>query len=152
MSIISLEELQQIASERQGEELEIPGFTDTSVMTVKVRKISLLELVQEGVLPNPLLLAVNAIIKKQNDGEVWEGEQLERVSSTMGNFTEIVYKAALVEPTADTFISLGLELTQIQKRIIAEYSIGDVSTLERFRKFRADYENTMASQEVQQTT
>ncbi|MER3123701.1 hypothetical protein ABQG71_21420, partial [Bacillus altitudinis] len=65
-------------------------------------------------------------------------------------FTEIVYKEALIKPTFKDFEEAGLPLTSIQKRMIAEYAIGDVSTLNRFRKFREGLKSNSPSEGVPQ--
>ena len=56
MQVTSLEELKQIAKKVNGEVIEIPGFDDMSVLNVKVKRVSLTDLVQCDVLPNSLLL------------------------------------------------------------------------------------------------
>ena len=135
MQVTSLEELKQIAKKVNGEVIEIPGFDDMSVLNVKVNRVSLTDLVQCDVLPNILLLEVQKILDKKQKGHEMKGKEYERAVINLEQFTEIVYKQALIEPSVDDFESVGLELNKVQKSMISEYAIGDTSRLERFRAF-----------------
>lgn len=148
MQVTSLEELKQIAQKVNGEIIEIPGFDDMSVLNVKVRRISLTDLVQCDVLPNVLLLEVQKILDKKQKGHEMKGKEYERAIKNLEQFTEIVYKQALIEPSVSDFESVGLELNKVQKSMIAEYAIGDTSRLERFRAFRESLKNNIAGKEL----
>ncbi|MGX4600243.1 hypothetical protein [Faecalimicrobium sp. JNUCC 81] len=148
----SLQELKALAEQTKGEVIEIPGFLDTQVLRVRVKPVSLVELTQCDLLPNALMLTVNDIIQKQQKGEMFSGKEAAVAKKNMETFTDIVYKAALVEPSYKDFRDAGIELNLIQKRMIAEYAIGDVSTLNRFRQFRKDFESNTASEVLQETT
>ncbi|CEI72928.1 hypothetical protein [Romboutsia hominis] len=147
MQVTSLEELKQIAK-KANEVIEIPGFDDMSVLNVKVKRVSLIDLVQCDVLPNILLLEVQKILDKKQKGHEMKGKEYERAVKNLEQFTEIVYKQALIEPSADDFKSVGLELNKVQKSMIAEYAIGDTSRLERFRAFRESLKNNSTSKEL----
>lgn len=148
MQVTSLEELKQIAKKVNGEVIEIPGFDDMSVLNVKVKRVSLTDLVQCDVLPNILLLEVQKILDKKQKGHEMKGKEYERAVKNLEQFTEIVYKQALIEPSVDDFESVGLELNKVQKSMISEYAIGDTSRLERFRAFRESLKNNSASKEL----
>ena len=148
MQVTSLEELKQIAKKANGEVIEIPGFDDMSVLNVKVKRVSLTDLVQCDVLPNILLLEVQKILDKKQKGHEMKGKEYERAVKNLEQFTEIVYKQALIEPSVDDFKSVGLELNKVQKSMIAEYAIGDTSRLERFRAFRESLKNNSTSKEL----
>ena len=148
MQVTSLEELKQIAQKVNGEVIEIPGFDDMSVLNVKVKRVSLTDLVQCDVLPNILLLEVQKILDKKQKGHEMKGKEYERAVKNLEQFTEIVYKQALIEPSVDIFESVGLELNKVQKSMIAEYAIGDTSRLERFRAFRENLKNNSTSKEL----
>ena len=148
MQVTSLEELKQIAKKVNGEVIEIPGFDDMSVLNVKVKRVSLTDLVQCDVLPNILLLEVQKILDKKQKGHEMKGKEYERAVKNLEQFTEIVYKQALIEPSVDDFESVGLELNKVQKSMISEYAIGDTSRLERFRAFRESLKNNIARKEL----
>ncbi|MDB8805014.1 hypothetical protein [Romboutsia sp. 1001216sp1] len=148
MQVTSLEELKQIAKKANGEVIEIPGFDDMSVLNVKVKRVSLTDLVQCDVLPNILLLEVQKILDKKQKGHEMKGKEYERAVKNLEQFTEIVYKQALIEPSVGDFESVGLELNKVQKSMIAEYAIGDTSRLERFRAFRESLKNNSTSKEL----
>ena len=148
MQVTSLEELKQIAQKVNGEIIEIPGFDDMSVLNVKVRRISLTDLVQCDVLPNVLLLEVQKILDKKQKNEEIKGDEYTKAVKNLEQFTEIVYKQALIEPSVSDFESVGLELNKVQKSMIAEYAIGDTSRLERFRAFRESLKNNSAGKEL----
>ena len=148
MQATSLEELKQIAKIANGEVIEIPGFDDMSVLNVKVKRVSLTDLVQCDVLPNILLLEVQKILDKKQKGYEIKGKEYERAVKNLEQFTEIVYKQALIEPSVGDFESVGLELNKVQKSMIAEYAIGDTSRLDRFRAFRENLKNNSTSKEL----
>lgn len=148
MQVTSLEELKQIAKKVNGEIIEIPGFDDMSVLNVKVKRVSLTDLVQCDVLPNILLLEVQKILDKKQKGQEMKGKEYERAVKNLEQFTEIVYKQALIEPSVGDFESVGLQLNKVQKSMIAEYAIGDTSRLERFRAFRESLKNNSTSKEL----
>ena len=148
MQVTSLEELKQIAQKVNGEIIEIPGFDDMSVLNVKVRRVSLTDLVQCDVLPNVLLLEVQKILDKKQKNEEIKGDEYTKGVKNLEQFTEIVYKQALIEPSVSDFESVGLELNKVQKSMIAEYAIGDTSRLERFRAFRESLKNNSAGKEL----
>ena len=148
MQVTSLEELKQIAKKVNGEVIEIPGFDDMSVLNVKVKRVSLTDLVQCDVLPNILLLEVQKILDKKQKGHEMKGKEYERAVKNLEQFTEIVYKQALIEPSVDDFESVGLELNKVQKSMISEYAIGDKSRLERFLAFRESLKNNSTSKEL----
>ena len=77
-----------------------------------------------------------------------KGKEYERAVKNLEQFTEIVYKQALIEPSVDDFESVGLELNKVQKSMISEYAIGDTSRLERFRAFRESLKNNSTSKEL----
>lgn len=147
MKAISLQELKKL-KQKIYETIEIPGFDDHSAIPVDVKKVSLMDLVDCKVLPNPLLMSVNAIFARQQKGPSPSTKELAIWENQLKEFTEIVYKEALVSPTPKNFEEAGLPLNSIQKRMIAEYAIGDVSTLNRFRKFREGLKNNSPSEGV----
>lgn len=151
MKAISLQELKKLKQEVY-ETIEIPGFNDQSAIPVDVKKVSLMDLSECKILPNSLLMSVNAIFVRQQKGPAPSEKELAAWEQQLREFTEIVYKEALIQPTFKDFEEAGLPLTSIQKRMIAEYAIGDVSTLNRFRKFREGLKNNSSSEGVQQKT
>ena len=116
MQVTSLEELKQIAKKAKGEVIEIPGFDDMSVLNVKVRRVSLTDLVQCDVLPNILLLEVQKILDKKQKGHEMKGKEYERAVKNLEQFTEIVYKQALIEPSVGDFKSVGSELIKFKNQ------------------------------------
>ncbi len=148
MKVTSLEELKQIAQQVQGEIIEIPGFDDMSVLNVRVKRVSLTDLVQCDILPNVLLLEVQKILDKKQQNKEIKGKEYNKAVKNLEQFTEIVYKEALIEPSIDDFRSVGLELNKVQKSMIAEFAIGDTTRLDRFRAFRENIKNNSASEEL----
>ena len=152
MKVVSIEELKQIAKQQEGEIITLPGFTDDTTVNVKVKRVSLMDLVQCEILPNPLLIQVNAIFHKRQAGHEFTKKEEEVSKEQLEKFTDIVYRNALVEPTIETFNEVGLKLTEVQKRLIAEYAIGDTSRLNQFRKVRENIKNNSTSSNVPQTS
>lgn len=147
MKPISLQELKQLKKQIY-EVIEIPGFDGQGAIPVEVKKVSLMDLVECKILPNPLLMAVNSIVVRQQKGPEPSEKELKMWEKQLDEFTDIVYKEALISPTYKDFEEAELPLSNIQKKMIAEYAIGDVTRLNRFRKFREDLKSNNSSEGV----
>lgn len=123
--ILSIEQLKQMATSV----IEIPGFSGTEKIKVRVQKVRLMEMAKQGKIPNHLLSVANSMTfgKKQKDKELG----IKDVAEMM----ELYCRACLVEPTYDEFKDI---MTDEQGDAIFEWAMGRVQALD---SFRADKEN-----------
>jgi hypothetical protein len=108
----------------------LPGWEPGETFNAKLRRASLLSLVQSGSIPNQLLPIVYKIING-------EGQYNPLTDSNPEEFTQFiemlnaVCKAVLVEPTYD---EVSEYLTDIQRSAIFIYAQQGLRSLERFRQ------------------
>ena len=111
--------------------IPIPGWDDTPV-NVRLRKVSLMNLVSRGLLPNELLGIANKVAKGTGYNPVKDGDE-----DDFKNFTNLlneIAKASLVEPTYDQIVEEVGDLTDNQLSAIYLYCTAGLKALEFFRK------------------
>ncbi len=123
MAVTSLEKLKSLS---EGQEVELQGWDDEPFIC-KLKRPSLLGLVESGQIPNPLLNAAYILFngaKSQKD-VINMKEQKE--------ILDIVARAAMVEPTYQQIKDIGLELTDLQLLDIYNFTQLGVRSLISFR-------------------
>jgi len=127
MEVTSLEELREIA---RGEVIPLPGFTANKPFAVRVKRVSLLGLVQKGTIPNTLLGAANELFygkSSTNNNKSVDMKELTKVMTIMA-------ESALLEPTAAQMKELELELTDTQIVALFNYTQEGFKGIEKFHK------------------
>ncbi|MDB1923396.1 esterase [Clostridium tertium] len=132
MSVTSLENLKKIA---KGQEVELLGWGEEPFVC-KLKRPSMLGLVANGEIPNPLLNAAYILFNgaKTTKDVINMKEQKELLT--------IMAKAAMVEPTYTDLEEIGLELTDTQLLEIYNYTQIGVKALTSFRTKQQDSKNT----------
>jgi hypothetical protein len=132
MSVTSLEDLKKIA---EGQEVELLGWREEPFVC-KLKRPSMLGLVANGEIPNPLLNAAYILFNgaKTTKDVINMKEQKELLT--------IMAKAAMVEPTYAELEEIGLELTDTQLLEIYNYTQIGVKALTSFRTKQQDPKNT----------
>ena len=132
MSVTSLENLKKIA---KGQEVELLGWGEEPFVC-KLKRPSMLGLVANGEIPNPLLNAAYILFNgaKTTKDVINMKEQKELLT--------IMAKAAMVEPTYTDPEEIGLELTDTQLLEIYNYTQIGVKALTSFRTKQQDSKNT----------
>ena len=127
--VTTAEELKEAATRM----VEIQGFEPGEVMRFRIRRASLVDLLEQGSLPNDLLNIVFEVLKiKVDKGAVNPLEDL-----TPAKFTEFyklmdnVCKAVMVEPSYEEARDLLIDAQKIQIYQYAQYGL---RVLERFRE------------------
>ena len=123
MAVTSLENLKKLS---EGQEVELPGWDDEPFIC-KLKRPSLLGLVEGGQIPNPLLNAAYILFngaKTQNDVLNLKDQK---------EILDIVARAAMVEPTYQQLKDIGLELTDLQLLDIYNFTQLGVRSLISFR-------------------
>lgn len=110
--------------------VELSGFGDGQPWTVKLRRVSLLDMARTGTIPNPLMAAVTELyttgmIQPTKDDE----KNLQRAAEIM----HLIAESALVEPSMQALESAGVTLTDTQ---LTEIFIWVQRGAEVFRMFR----------------
>ena len=123
MAVTSLENLKKLS---EGQEVELPGW-DEEPFICRLKRPSLLGLVEGGQIPNPLLNAAYILFngaKTQKDVLNLKDQK---------EILDIVARAAMVEPTYQQLKDIGLELTDLQLLDIYNFTQLGVRSLISFR-------------------
>ena len=132
MAVTSIEKLKKIA---QGQEVELQGWDEEPFVCV-LKRPSLLGLVENGDIPNPLLHAAYILFNGSNNPK----DQVNL--KEMNDLYRIIAKAAMVSPTYEQLEEIGLELTDMQLLEIYRFTQLGVKSLISFRTKQEDTKNT----------
>ncbi|MBD5639666.1 esterase [Clostridium botulinum] len=125
LKVTNIEDLKNVA---QGEVIQLPQFSQGIPFNARVKRVSLLNLVRKGVVPNKLLSAAE---------ELFYGKQSSKENVDLAQMTNVMYimaENALVEPSIEDLKSVGLELTDEQIVALFNYTQEGVSELDSFRE------------------
>lgn len=139
MEITSLEQLKQMA---ECDVIELPRFKAEIPFNVKVKRVSLLNLVRKGIIPNKLLSAAE---------ELFYGKSSNKGNVDMKTLTDVMFimaENALVEPSIKDLEEVGLELTDEQIVALFNYTQQGVQELESFREEPKDNHGANDSQPI----
>lgn len=131
--VTSLEYIKNITN---GTEVEISGWEEKTPFVCKLKRVSLLNLVGKGTIPNPLMGPVMALF----DGDKAKIDKIN--AKEMADIIELFCKVTLVEPSYE---DVEDSLTDVQRTEIFNYAQGGVSQLKSFRNQRA---NTISNNNV----
>lgn len=132
MAVTSIEKLKKLS---QGQEVELQGWDEEPFVCV-LKRPSLLGLVENGDIPNPLLHAAYILFNGSNNPK--DQVNLKEVN----DLYRIIAKAAMVNPTYDQVVEAGLELTDMQLLEIYRFTQLGVKSLISFRTKQEDTKNT----------
>lgn len=127
--VTNLEQLKNI-----NQEVELPPFADGTPLIAKVKRTSLINMVCDGRIPNPLVKVVLSMFDG-NKGENASSENKnisddEKIDSF--KFMMAIVKDCLIEPTYQQITECGLELTDNQIMAIFSYAMGNANNLVKF--------------------
>ncbi len=140
MLVTSLDKLKEKA---QGQLVELPGW-DEENFVCRVKRVSMLGLASQGLIPNSLLSAANKLFTSRVDNNT----DLKDIFKVM----EVIAKETLVEPTYQHIEDCGLKLTDEQLTVLLNYSQQGAKALERFRTIKPNSEDNKSEQDIQQKT
>lgn len=125
LKITSIEELKKGAASSI---VELPPFSEDEKFVARIRRPSLLKLVQHGKIPNELLTTANNLFMSGNSVNMRDTKVLPKIMDIL----DIVTDAAFVEPTYQELQEAEIELTDEQYMFIFNYAQKGVRALERF--------------------
>lgn len=112
----------------------LPGWEPGDTFNAKLRRASLLSLVQQGVVPNQLLPLVYKIINEKGTFNPLSDSNPEEFMQFL-EMLNAICKAVLVDPPYE---EVGEYLTDVQRTAIFLYAQQGVRALESFRKQQGD--------------
>ncbi len=126
LQVTSLEEIRNKACQV----VTLPGWEPGETFNVRLRRASLLSLVQQGVIPNQLLPIVHKILQSEGKFNPMTDSSPEEFKQFL-EMLSAVCKAVMVEPSYD---EVAEYLTDIQRSAIFLYAQQGLKALETFRK------------------
>lgn len=127
MAVTTLDQLRKYS---EGSEVELPGFYGKEPITVRLKRPSLMLLVQDGKIPNPLLNTAAELFQNGMNDAVKNGYSFKYTAETLLR----IAKASLIEPTYEDFERAGLNLTDAQLLHIYVFAQTGADALKSFRK------------------
>lgn len=115
-----------------GQVVELPPFAVGQPFVARLRRPSLMGLVNEGKIPNTLLRTAMKMFEEGTDGE--EMMENEETLDSMMNVMDILCSACLIAPTFEEIKNSGVQLTDEQRMAIFNYSQTGVVALNNFRQ------------------
>ena len=146
LEVTSLEQLKEMA---KGEIVPLPSFINGIPFVARLKRPSLLGLIQQGKIPNQLLSAANELFYGKSSHKK-EDESLDM--KEMSEVMMIMAKSALVEPTHEQLDELGMELTDEQIVTLFNYTQKGLKAIEKFCQEPEDNVNTSDEQKIQNET
>lgn len=137
--VTNLEQLRKI---RTTEEAKLPPFVDGTPFTAELKKVSLIDMVKRGKVPNPILSAMMTVTgedtKSKAKGESENGQNIaaamnENTAETFA-FMQAVAEECLVNPSYKDITENGVSLTDAQIMSIFSYAMSGTVTLSSFRE------------------
>ena len=123
LKVTSFDDLQKVRKDfKEGEIVELPEFDTGKPFVAKLKRVALLDLINNEILPNTLLGAVQ---------EIYEGKQRADIKK-YSEVLNIVASLSLIEPEYEGVKDI---LTDTQKVAILSYATHGISGLLPFRAF-----------------
>lgn len=123
--------LNQLKDYMNGAVVRLPDFAEGQEFYARLKRPSLLRMVQNGVIPNELLTKTNELFV--NSDALESDVDNEKLMSDMMQIFEVVADATMIEPTYQGLKDNGIELTDQQLMFLFSYSQQGVNTMSNFR-------------------
>lgn len=127
MAVTPIDVLKKFA---EGEEVELPAFSENVPFVAKLRRPSMLVLCKSGKIPNQLLKSASTLFA----GNTPKALERENGMQDMLAVIDVICEASFVSPTWKELKDNGIELTDEQMMAVFSYSQQGIKALEQFRK------------------
>lgn len=132
-AVTTIDQLKVMAG---GEIVKMPPFIEGQNFYAKLRRPSMLKLVQSGKIPNSLLRTANMMFSGEVEGELDRDDEFMK---DMFDLIDVLADSVFVEPSWSDMKQAGIELTDEQYMFIFNYTQKGVQAIEPFPQ---DKENT----------
>jgi hypothetical protein len=131
MENIKVTSIDQLKLMSGGEIVKLPPFIQGQDFYAKLRRPSMLKLVQSGQIPNSLLRTANMLFSGGVDKELDRDDEFMK---DMFDLIDVLAGAVFVEPSWTELKNAGIELTDEQYMFVFNYTQEGVKALEPFRE------------------
>ena len=126
VTVTTIDQLKVMAS---GEIVKMPPFIEGQDFYAKLRRPSMLKLVQSGKIPNSLLRTANMMFSGEVEGELDRDDEF---MGDMFDLIDVLADSVFVEPSWSDMKQAGIELTDEQYMFIFNYTQKGVQAIEPF--------------------
>lgn len=125
-TVTTIDQLKVMAG---GEIVKMPPFIEGQDFYAKLRRPSMLKLVQSGKIPNSLLRTANMMFSGEVEGELDRDDEF---MGDMFDLIDVLADSVFVEPSWSDMKQAGIELTDEQYMFIFNYTQKGVQAIEPF--------------------
>lgn len=125
-TVTTIDQLKVMAG---GEIVKMPPFIEGQDFYAKLRRPSMLKLVQSGKIPNSLLRTANMMFSGEVEGELDRDDEFMK---DMFDLIDVLADSVFVEPSWSDMKQAGIELTDEQYMFIFNYTQKGVQAIEPF--------------------
>ena len=126
VTVTTIDQLKVMAG---GEIVKMPPFIEGQDFYAKLRRPSMLKLVQSGKIPNSLLRTANMMFSGEVEGELDRDDEF---MGDMFDLIDVLADSVFVEPSWSDMKQAGIELTDEQYMFIFNYTQKGVQAIEPF--------------------
>lgn len=129
-NVLKVTTIDELIGYSKGQLVELPAFAEGQPFVARLIRPSLLDMVADGTIPNPLISTANKLFMS-GVSSIDEKSEVD-----MKNFITLmdnICKRALVEPSYDLLVDNGIKLTDEQRAAIMNYVQHGVKALDSFR-------------------
>lgn len=139
IGVTSIDQLKVMAG---GEIVKLPPFIQGQDFYAKLRRPSMLKLVQSGKIPNSLLRTANMLFSGGVDKELDRDDEFMK---DMFDLIDVLAESVFIEPSWAELKQAGIELTDEQYMFIFNYTQEGIKAVEPFREIT---QNSSAGEHV----
>lgn len=129
-NVLKVTTIDELIGYSKGQIVELPAFAEGQPFVARLIRPSLLDMVADGTIPNPLISTANKLFMS-GVSSIDEKSEVD-----MKNFITLmdnICRRALVEPSYDLLEDNGIKLTDEQRAAIMNYVQHGVKALDSFR-------------------
>lgn len=131
-TVTTIDQLKVMAG---GEIVKMPPFIEGQDFYAKLRRPSMLKLVQSGKIPNSLLRTANMMFSGEVEGELDRDDEFMK---DMFDLIDVLADSVFVEPSWSDMKQAGIELTDEQYMFIFNYTQKGIQAVEPFSEDKKD--------------
>lgn len=126
LQVTTLEQLKEYAN---GQIVELPPFAERQPFVARMKRPSILGLVEQGKIPNILLSTAQSLFM----GTKVKGEDEDAMLQNTLNVINILAKESFISPTFEELKEAGIQLTDDQLMFVFNYAQNGPKALKNFR-------------------
>lgn len=147
LKVTTLKDLQNY---KNGQVVELPSFAEGQPFVARIRRPSMMRLVEQGKIPNKLLEKANELYAN-GAAAIMDTDENSMLTEALELF-DIIADSMLLEPTLQEVKETVGSLTDDQYMFLFAYSQRGVKALESFRSFKANNQLSGNGETVQDST